>query len=215
MRQILNGDEPAPTEVFIFVNQLRPVTFHNYSRIGRFSSGAFASTSFSSELLEKYVNGTLNYLPFEPCPMDQMALSSYFVTAVSDYRVEYDAEVHRSNHYHLFPSRLSALYAFGDYETCRTVSIKHGWPLEEVRRFRVLDHPLNRVVKVNMERISLARLAYRISMLTDVSRFWDDYWTGCGDLALELPTRGFRRQLCHSGAIWEYLIEGAVQKLEE
>jgi hypothetical protein len=103
-----------------------------------------------------------------------VALSPYFLTAINNYRIEYDAEVHRERFHSIYPSRLSAIYAFADYETCIAVNKKYDWPLSEAHRFRLIEHPLNRVVKVNME----------------------------------------QRQNFDSGVIWEYLIEGAVERIK-
>lgn len=95
-----------------------------------------------------------------------MAVSSYCLTAVNDYRIEYDAEIHRKQNHPLYPSRLSSTYAFGDFETCREVSQKYDWNLDAVRQFKLLDCPLNRVAKVNMERVSLGRHAYRVASIS-------------------------------------------------
>ena len=214
MAKLMNIDEEAPNKFFIFVNQLNPMTYHNLNITGRFVSGAFESISFSQENFEKFVSGKLRFLPYEPCIMDQVALSPYFLTAINDYRIEYDIEVHREKFHPLYPSRLSAIYAFKNYETCENVSKKYHWPLSEVRRFRLIEHQLNRIVKVNMEHISLARHAYKVTMLDDIFRLWEGYWQGFDNIILNLPTADFQKQDFESGVIWEYLIEGSVEKLE-
>ena len=63
-----------------------------------------------------------------------------------------------------------------------------------------------------MEIVSLSRLAYRVSSLDEkVTEFiWKSYWGGSGDIVMELPGMGFRREIYHSGEIFEYLIEGSV-----
>ena len=53
---------------------------------------------------------------------DNRSPSPYMLSAINDYRIEYDAEVFREKNYPLYPSRLSALYAFGDLETSKYVS---------------------------------------------------------------------------------------------
>jgi len=214
MPKLINIDEEVPAEFLIFVSQLNPTTYHNFNLIGQFSSGAFSSASLGNEYLQKYLKGQFRFLPYEPAPMDAVMLSPYFMTAINDYRIEYDAEVYREKHCPLYPSRLSAIYAFGDYETCVSVNKKYGWLLTDVHRFKLLDHPLNRVAKVNMEHVSLARHAYKVSMLQDVDRLWAGYWSGFDNLVLELPAPGYQRKNYESGVIWEYLIEGAVQKIK-
>lgn len=143
--------------------------------------------------------------------MDNKALSPYFLTAINDYRIEYDAEMHRMAKHSLYPSRLSSIYAFSDMNTCHQVSMKYGWPLNSVKKFRLKENPFNRVIKVNMEHVSLARLAYKISMITNVSCIWESYWSGIGNIMLELPEAGGGRKRYESGVIWEYLIEGCVE----
>ncbi|MGD0238011.1 MAG: hypothetical protein ABSC55_26200 [Syntrophorhabdales bacterium] len=213
MPKLMNIDEEVPSEFFIFVSQLNPMTYHNFNLIGQFSSGAFSSASLGPEYLQKYLKGEFRYLPYEPVQMDAMMLSPYFLTAINDYRIEYDAEFYRRKFYPFYPLRLSAIYAFGDYDSCVRVNRKYGWSLTEAYRFKLLDHPLNRVVKVNMEHVSLARHAYKVSMLQDIDKLWAGYWSGFDNLVLELPASGYQRKTYESGVVWEYLIEGAVQKV--
>jgi len=106
---------------------------------------------------------------------------------------------------------LSAIYAFGDIETCREVNKKYGWDLSEVKKFHIVDNPLTRVIKVNMEIISLAKHAYKVSSMQHKDQLWRSYWSGCGAIEMELPEPNAERQILNSGVIWEYLIEGAVK----
>jgi hypothetical protein len=211
--KLLNKDETIPEVFYIFVNQLNPMTEHNFKLIGHFSSAAFGSLS-DPGFLKKYIEGSARYLPYEPCQMDQWAISPFFLTVINEYRVEYDVESFREKHARLLPSRLSALYAFGDYETCKLVSSKYKWPLNSVQRFRLKPHPLNRVAKVNMEHISLARHAYRVASLQDVDALWQSYWSGEESCVFTLPAAGFSHKTYESGTIWEYLIEGVVEHLD-
>jgi hypothetical protein len=53
-------------------------------------------------------------------------------------------------------------------------------------------------------------------MMQEIERLWSGYWTGFGDIALELPTSpGFQREVFHSGTIWEYLIEGVAECVDK
>lgn len=146
--------------------------------------------------------------------MDANVLSPYFLTAINDYRIEYDAEACRMRQFPHFPSRMSAVYAFGDYDSCKAVSEKYTWCLDSVYRFRLRESPLNRVIRVNMEHLSLARHAYRVSLLEDIENIWTHYWKGGGDMAMELPGRQFKRERYESGVIWEFLIEGVVEHVD-
>lgn len=208
--KLINIDEEAPDIFYIFVNQLNPMTEHNFQLTKTFTSGA-AVSCLDETFLKKYLEGKVRYLPYEPCQKDILAISPYHVTAINDYRIEYDAEVYREKHHPLYPSRLSALYAFGDFETCRLVSEKYRWPLDTVHQFRLKDWPLTRIAKVNMEHVSLARHAYKVSMPQDIDRLWRGYWSGFGEIIWELPDIGFKRRQFNSGVVWEYLIEGVIE----
>lgn len=216
MTELMNSDEDAPDEFFIFVDQLSPFTYHNFQVTGRFCSGAFGSLDTDSEFRSKYLDGTAQYLPFSPCEMDLMTLSPYFLTAINDYRVEYDAERIRLAKFPLFPSRMSALYAFGDMESCEIVGRRYGRPINTVRRFHLMPNPFNRIVRVNMEHVSLARLAYRVSMGkgSEDDDIWTHYWSGSAELGIELPSAQFERESCNSGVIWEFLVEGVVERID-
>lgn len=86
-----------------------------------------------------------------------------------------------------------------------------------MKKFKLINTPpLTRVVKVNMEIISLARLAYRISSLNKETKefIWKNYWSGSGNITTELPGVHSKKDIYDSGEIYEYLIEGLV-KLDE
>ena len=211
---LMNFKESVPEEFYVFVNFSNPVAANNY-KVGAYTSGA-CSTWFNEASLKKYIDGTLRYLPFSPCERDSMAISPYCLSAINDYRIEYDAEVCRMQNFPLYPSRLSATYAFGDYETCEKVSQIYGWDLSTVRKFKLLEAPLNRVVKVNMEHVSLSRHAYRVSSIENINDIWLAYWKGVGNINIELPDGvNLSRNIRSSGEIWEYLIEGCLQPIEK
>ena len=213
--RLINVDDNAPEVFYIFVNQLNPVTEHNFKSTKTFISGAVGSC-LDKNFQEKYIKGRARYLPFELCQADNVSPSPYLLSAINDYRVEYDAEVFRKMNYPLYPSRLSALYAFGDIETCRLVSQKHGWPVDTVYQFRLKDWPLTKIAKVNMEYVSLARHAYKVSSMQEhaIDELWRGYWSGSGEIVMELPSMGFERKQYNSGLIWEYLIEGVVECID-
>jgi hypothetical protein len=224
-----------PDEFFIFVNQASFWTRHNFALTGKFVSAAFGAANpdqiptgtmvaygpaenaprGTEALREAYESGTLGYLMFDINP-NYFGFPTPFCASVSnDYRVEYDAEQTRLRSNPILPSRLSAIYAFGDYESCKQVSAKYPrWELAEVERFRLLPHPSNRVARVNMEIVSLARVAYRSASWTaeQIYGFWRRYWSGGGSISIELPMGGTRERL-DSGEIWEYLIEGALERI--
>ena len=209
--KMLNVNEDIPAEFFIFVNQLNPQTEHNLKITKSFASAAATTASFSEDDFRRYLSGSLSFLPYHAARLEGVALSPYFMSAINDYRIEYDADFVRGQTNRLYPSRLSAVYAFGDYASCEEVSRKYRWPLKQVQKFKLKPWPFTRVVKVNMEVVSLLRRAYRVSSVQDPGSLWHHYWSGGGNLQLELPGAGFKRESYDSGVIWEYLIDGAVE----
>jgi hypothetical protein len=210
--RLMNVDQAIPEEFYIFVNQLLPTTAHNFRFTRTFASAGVTTASLSTEGMRKYLSGELNFVPYYPRDLGELALSPFLVSATADYSVEYDADYWRARINPLYPSRLSALYAFGDYESCLDVNRKHGWPLDSVRQFRLKPLPITRVVKVNMEVVSLMRHAKRVSSLPpDDPTPWQHYWSGSGNLRMELPGPEFKRVIHDSDVIWEYLIEGVAE----
>lgn len=195
---------------YVFVNFLRGMSRHNLRVTKQFSSAAWTRATSDEVFRGKYLAGTVNYLPFVPGPWETGFISPFCMSVMNGYRVEYDAERIRMAAYPVAPSRLSATYAFGDYETCVEVSRRYRWNLDEVRRFRLDRDALTRVHKCNMEIVSLARHAYLVSSSSDETSaaIWGAYWSGQGSLQMELPDENLQRKTYDSGQIWEYLIEG-------
>jgi hypothetical protein len=213
--QFVNIKETAPEVFYIFVSQTNLLAQHNLKFTKQFSSGTVFDWG-TPEFVERYNNGTVDYLPFiingnKTCH----TLSAFENSITAEYRVEYNAEMQRHLHFNLCPSRLSAIYAFGSYAECEKVSKKYGWDLSSVKRFKVLDYPLTRIAKVNMEIVSLDRYAQIVAMCDGhmIEATWAAYGNGIGEIEMELPTVN-GRQVFKSGLIWEYLIEGVVQLFE-
>lgn len=216
MTKLMNINIDCPNEFFIFCNRYNWVTEHNLSVTKGFTSAAYSFCDNNNAFTKKYLEGSVNYLPFLPTTTDCGFLSPYCLTAINDYRIEYDAEICRKRNYPKFPSRLSAIFAFGDLETCHIVAKKYGWDLSSVKKFKLVEHPLTRVIKVNMEIVSLAKLSYKISYSNaeDLDRYWRHYWSGGGAIQEELPSQNYSRKTFDSGVIFEYLIEGSVKIIE-
>jgi hypothetical protein len=231
-------NEPIPKSFFVFVNLRNNLTRRNFEETGCICSSAFLqlvnetdksildkylknvimsfspSSGTTSNFKEKYINGEIDYLPFSFNPNNNLNFVSFFhKSIVSDYGVEYSAEITRKAYFSKFPSRLSSCYAFGNYESCIEANRKYGWDLSTVREFEIIENEYNRVAKVNMEIVSLARSADRISSLDEITQkqIWSSYWKGFGDLQMELPTFNDERQIFNSGVLWEYLIEGILK----
>lgn len=215
---LLNKKESIPEKFYIFVNQLNPMTHNNFNITKTFVSAAYAQCSMFDDFSKKYLGGQVNYLPFGLAnEQDLKVVSPFHLSAINDYMTEYNAELARKYNFPLYPSRLSATFAFGDYETCQEVSKKYGWSLSEIREFKLTQkNPFVRVIKVNMEIVSLARYANKISSNDQqtINKIWNSYWSGEGEIRLDLPDIAGKRQIKSSGEIWEYLIEGAVVAID-
>lgn len=198
LTKLCNTDEQAPDEYFVFVD---PNNFmaRNNLLAGAFTSAAFLTCTIDQTFMEKYLKGKVRYLPFEPTSCDVMAVSPFMSSTISGYKTEYDFEVVREKQFPLFPSRLSATYAFGSWEDCLLANKHHGWHLSEVRRFRLRETPLNRVAKVDMEIVTVARGAG--SPVPD--HVCSMYWAG---------QPGF---LGGRAPLWEYLVEGMLELIDE
>ena len=202
---------------FIFVSFLRGMTAHNLRVTRTFTSAAWSQATFDPEFCSKYLSGTAVYQPFFPGANDLKVISPFCLSVINDYRVEYDAERVRLMSFPLLPSRLSATYAFGDYASCEEVSRRYHWNLNTVRRFRLERDAMTRVHRCNMEIVSLARHAYYASSISgeDGNALWRAYWSGQGNLTIELPDEKLQRRVYQSGELWEYLIEGRIVLLDE
>ena len=215
---LLNTYGEVPKEFCIFADQLSPTTWNNVTLPKSLTSGAYSQCSVDQQFAVKYAAGKANYLPFIPNNgTDLKFLSPYHLTAINSYKVEYNAELVRMDKFPFFPSRLSAIYAFGDYATCEKVAIKYGWKLAEVKRFIVAkENFFPRVIRVNMEIVSLMKYANRISMidLETNDYIWTKYWQGESIPGMEALLSGGQRKVIPCEEILEYLIEGKVALID-
>ncbi len=202
-------------EFYVFVDKYRPITVLNLENTKCFASAAYSNCSLDKNFLKKYLEGNVDYLPFIPHKKELKIISPYCLSAINEYWVEYDAELCRKRYYPKYPSRLYAIFAFGDYETCEKVRRIYDWNLSTVKKFRLEIDNFTRVIKVNMEIVSLMRTAYKHGFFDNKTKndIWKNYWDGTGDIDLELPV-GSERKIRSSGVIFEYLIEGKLVLIE-
>jgi hypothetical protein len=216
----MNTQENLPEYFYVFVDFDNYITNHNLNTTKCLSSSVIGGLSIS-EIFNSYINGTIDYLPFIPNPNAARKPMSMFQNNItSDYRTEYNCEIFRKYHFPLFPSRLSTIYAFGDYESCEKASkMYHGsydyWNSTSIKKFKLEDNPFNRIVKVNMEIVSWERAANRISSLdhNTEEQIWLAYWNGETNCTFELPTIHGRKRF-EIDTLWEYLIEGIIKLAE-
>jgi hypothetical protein len=192
-----------PDPFFIFVNQAAPMTWNNFNLTGTFCS---VSATGSPD----------DYLMFVPNPNFTGFLSPWLHNVTSDYRLEWDAEQARRRHAPESPSRLGAVFAFGSYADCERVAQKYTWDLAEVEKFRPVPNQPIEVRQVNMEIVSLMRPAYTLGSwdAQTLDAIWSAYWGGGQTIAVDVPAPPpqLRRQET-SDCIWEYLIDGCVEKI--
>lgn len=192
-----------PDPFFIFVSQSSPTTWLNFNL-----NGAFFSTPATGSADD--------FLPFVPNPNFAGSLSPFLANVMTDYRLEWDAEHARRAHAPEAPSRLGAVFAFGSYADCQRVSQIHGWDLAQVERFRpALGVPIA-VRRVNMEIVSLMRSAYTLAAwdAQSLDAIWSAYWRGEATITVDVPAPPPQlRQQATCNCIWEYLIDGRVEKV--
>jgi hypothetical protein len=208
----------APPELFIFVDRTSLATRNNYELTGGFTSRC-AELIATPDGARQYDAGEIDLLPFRQNPDQYPFLSPFVLRLITEQWIEYEAERLRRTLCPWAPSRMSAVYAFGDREACVEVASKYGWDLRSVRRFKPLMELPLRAIRVNMEIVSLMRGIYRLASwdVEASNHIWSQYWLGSENLQLDTPgTEGFgTRRTWNSGAIWEWLIEGRVASLDK
>lgn len=190
-----------PELLYVFVPPTNWLAQHNLTYTGRLFSSTAAGLPQGAD-----------NLPFLPNPAFGGALSPFLSGVINHYRVEHDVEAVRRRVAPEAPSRLTSVYAFGDEESCHAAADAHGWKLDTVQKFRLVEDLPLRVRRVNMEIVSLGRLAYATADLTDpdIEQLWTAYWNGDDHISMDLPTPP-THQTFHSGCIWEYLIDGYIE----
>ena len=215
--KLINVDEEIPEYFYVFLNfnnSLGHMHLNNFNLTKSISSGLI-NNMFNNTYLENYINGMQKYLPFVPSNEVPSSPTSFSLNVVNEYTLEYNLELYRYVNVNKYPSRLSAIYAFGDYETCKKVSELYGWNINTVRKFRLKElkglEKLVRVSKHNMEIISYIRgLDCRSFPIKAQNIIYEHYWKGKGNLTLEKNGETYS-----TGEIYEYLIEGIIELVED
>jgi hypothetical protein len=204
----------------VFADTANVTCWHNLHFTKSITSSGYAAAASDPAFQDAYIRGTANYAPFVPNTARTTGFVSLFTMhASSQYEVEYDAEYLRYHQFPTLPSRLSAVYAFGREEDCRKAHDLYHWDLSKLRRFRLVRDPLTRVLRANMEIVSLMRSVYPRASWSreDRDNIWRHYWCGGGSVKVEIPVireGALNRQGFELGEIWEYLIEGRLELLE-
>lgn len=215
--KLCNKDENIPEYFYIFLDfngPLGPMHLNNFNLTKRISSGLI-NNMFDSNYLQHYLDGTQKYLYFIPSKEVPNSPTSFSLSVVDNYALEYNLELYRFANVSKYPSRLSAIYAFGDYETCEKVSKVYKWDISTVKKFKLVNikemKDLIRVSKHNMEIVSYMRgLDCRFFSIEDQDKIYEHYWNGKGNLKLIKDDIEYS-----TGEIYEYLIEGILELVEE
>lgn len=120
------------------------------------------------------------------------------------------------SYYPAFPSRLGALYAFGDLDACMKVSKKYGWNVKEIKKFKLFSNmqdvnQLMGIVKCNMEIVSFMRaISYEINNTEFLNKLYFDYWHCLEENVTDLKSN----KAIYVEKISEYLIDGILESCE-
>lgn len=207
---------PIPNEFFLFANRNRFGRPVPTVKSGSYLSAAYAACEVDESFAVKYRNGTANYLPYLSQESDLPTVPEHVLSVDTGFRVEYDAEATRREFFPFAPSRVSALFAFGDEETCKRAHDYFAWDIKHVVRAKLQRGENVRVWRVNMEIISILREVYAATRSVGrYSETWKSYWAGEGNITIRLPhglTHSGRKSV-NTGIMWQYLIEGRLTVL--
>ena len=217
MIKTVNTNEKIPNIFYIFCNFNNPICNHNIKFTKQIISGAFCNFETTPNFTDNYLNGTQNYLPFIKSNKAPLSPSFYCHGMTNDYSLEYNLELYRYNNHSKYPSRLSAVYAFGDFNDCKKVSKLYGWDIKSVKKFKLKEDVTDKLIRIskhNMEIISYMRgLDCRLFSIQDQDLIYNKYWNGCGNINMEKIINNKPIKL-NTGEIYEYLIEGILELIE-
>lgn len=215
--KLLNLNEESPEFFYVFMNPgndvVGRVLKHNFQLSKRLISASFQSFLVSPE---KYIKGEFQYLPFIKNENSTPVPSPFVVHTIKNYALEYNLETYRMSYYPTFPSRLGALYAFADLDTCVKVSKKYGWDVKEIKKFKLFSGmqeagQFMRIIKCNMEIVSFMRsLSYEINDAEFLNKLYFDYWHCLEGNVTDLKSN----EIIHIENISEYLIDGILESCE-
>lgn len=220
--QIFNIDK-IPEYFFVFQSfnsGLRSqVNKHNFEMQKRIMSSGM-NTVMDIRKMEQYIKGDIDYLPFVRAKTTNNSPSSFCYNIIRQYNIEHNLEVYRKQNCKQYPSRLSAIYAFGDYDSCVRVSKKYEWPLETVSKYKlIMDksiEPLIKVGRFNMEIVSLLNgIDAQIFSIEEQNELYRRYWDCENNAHVQVPNIQFGTyEDLEVGIISEYLIEGILELVQ-
>ena len=90
-------------------------------------SAAYAACRIDEAFAAKYRSGTVNYLPYQPQESDLSNVPEHILSVDTGFRLEFDAESVRKERYPYAPSQVSAIFAFGDEDSCKRAHDYYAW----------------------------------------------------------------------------------------
>ena len=219
----LNTNELLPEYFYVFLHSDR--MWHlkwNFRLSKTLTSASITNALFDTDASNKYFAGDIDYIPFVPNPnVDMKSPSSFSLREVSNYMVDYNAELFRKQHNttKTYPSRFGCIYAFGSLKDAQKAAEEWNFDLNDLRNFKLKDiGAFTRVIKVNMQIISqMWDIGTGATFHPEMNEIiWSHYWGGGAELPLEVPNlkTGAGLQTINYGVIWEYLIDGQLELVE-
>lgn len=223
--KLLNINEDVPEYFYVFIgngNRMQhKINYHNYKLNKMLISGGFEGLITEPKLMQDFIEGNINYAPYVPAETTFNIPTSHMMNVVNSYNVEYILDCHRPKKY---PSRFSATYAFGDFESCEKASrlYPNMFKLENVRKFKIkkIGNELDdcvKVVKCNMEIVTrMWNCDIQFFDPNSIMNVANAYWNGFGQVATEIDDieTGEKVQKV-SDVLYEYLIEGILEEVQE
>lgn len=215
----LTNVDVLPEYFYIFQNfgsdAIGQINYNNFQLSSRVVSSGM-SLAFDPKKQKDYLEGNINYLPFIKGTPDINSPSAFMNRIIREYNVEHNLEYVRKEYYKEYPSRLSAIYAFGDYESCIKVAQRYGWKLDSVRIFRLVQNSgyekYYKIGRFNMEIVSLLRgVSIECFSTEDQEIIYKQYWRGSQKVSVMIPSIDNQKYKAESGTIYEYLVEGILE----
>ncbi len=221
--KILNTGEEIPNEFYIFVRDtggiLGQINYNNYKISKSIISGGFKNLLIHSDKIKDFINGDIDYAPFVLNKTTFSSPTSHLLDVVNRYNVEYTLECLRPKTY---PSRFSCIYAFGNYESCKKASYLHGWKLENLKKFRIvnMDETLNKCIKIVKCNMDIVTTMWNNNISgfpeKDIEMVINAYWNGIGKICVgQMNLANGLYTYKDSDEIYEYLIEGILEEIDE
>lgn len=202
----INTDEEIPEELYIFqffentpIGRIYKESFDRSQKI--FSAGI--SNLENPIFKEKFLNGEINYTDILNENFSCRLTKFGFENINNEFEVV--VENYRKNNFPHYPSRLSCIYAFEDFDTCKLVSQLYKWDLNEVKKFKIVK--LHSACKTHMEIISTYKPDPQL--ITNLNDCLKKYWMG--EKIEEILLNNKRLSVA---PIYEYLIEGVLEEIK-